>query len=591
MSAAAATLALIVLVPDLVRFVPERYYPWWVEFLAVLALAAYALAWALGTRGFTREKTALMARRALGRLDAVASRLLARGLALALGTWCLILLAGWVPHYLTWAMSRDDDSFAVLAQTWDSGILPYRDIRAYNFPGQTYLFWVLGKMFGWGCPVAIRAFDALCVILAGALTICWSRVRLGGTLPGLIGFVAFLNDYLEQPVEITAQRDWYTALFSCAGIMALEAWPGRWARLVSSIMAALALVIRPQAVLFLPAIVSAIMEDSRVADLGFAGRMRALAIWCLSFTLFTALAFAPVVLAGIGGDFVRSLGVVAYGGPYSKATSGLAVAALVAELNSWKTIVALVVTMLTALQPRNALCRSGRTWLLALLAAMIYRPIAPVQHFYLIVPLFLVSSLALAVAASRLLGADRLARPVLLLAILMMIYESMPGPPPMFNLMESWRALSPLAKGEMLPTPPAGCLRLFAGVAGQPNPYWNDYRAMLAYVRAATSPRTLVADALNRFPFLPVNGPTGRLTPFRAESGVCWMSFVDIDLDGEFAHSLAAATDSVVVWEPDQLEPDPRLRIERVIGVIHKYYEPAARFGRMEVWSRKKAAR
>ena len=215
-------------------------------------------------------------------------------------------------------MSRDDDTFAVLAQSWDSGILPYRDIHAYNFPGQTYLFWVLGKTLGWGCPVAVRGIDSVCVVLAGAMAIGWSRRRLGGALPGLIGYVAFLNKYLDLPVESTGERDWYTAFLACAGIAILEMRPGRWARLSSSLLAALAFTIRPQAVLFMPALVSAVCEDPRVIDLSFGGRMRVAVIWCLTTALFVALAFAPVFVAGVGGDFVRSLGVVAYGGPYSK---------------------------------------------------------------------------------------------------------------------------------------------------------------------------------------------------------------------------------------------------------------------------------
>ena len=484
-------------------------------------------------------------------------------------------------------MSRDDDTFAVLAQSWDSGILPYRDIHAYNFPGQTYLFWVLGKTLGWGCPVAVRGIDSVCVVLAGAMAIGWSRRRLGGALPGLIGYVAFLNKYLDLPVESTGERDWYTAFLACAGIAILEMRPGRWARLSSSLLAALAFTIRPQAVLFMPALISAVCEDPRVIDLSFGGRMRVAVIWCLTTALFVALAFAPVFVAGVGGDFVRSLGVVAYGGPYSKTNGAQAVTALVGEFNSWRTIVALGVTGVLAIQRRHVLGLMGRTWLLALLAALVYRPIAPVQHFYFILPLFLVSSMALAIAVSWLLRADRLPRPILVLAVVMVVYECMPGRPLMFSLPESWRAVRALAHGEMMATAPMGCLRHFTAFAGRRSEQWDDYRAVLADVRARTSPRTLVANCFNQFPYLPINGPTGRLSPFRAESGVCWMAFVDIDLDCEFAQALEAATDSIVVWEPGQPTPHPRLKIERVIGVIRKHYQPAARLGRFEVWTRR----
>jgi hypothetical protein len=97
-----------------------------------------------------------------------------------------------------------------------------------------------------------------------------------------------------------------------------------------------------------------------------------------------------------------------------------------------------------------------------------------------------------------------------------------------------------------------------------------------------------VANGFNRFPYLPINGPTGRLSPFRAESGICWMCFVDINLDSEFAQSLEAATDSVVVWEPEQRDPDGRIKVERLFAVVRRLYEPSARFGTFEIWTRKR---
>jgi hypothetical protein len=587
-SAGFLILALLWLLPDLIRLVPVRYRHWQVEILASIAVAAYAVARVLATGRMSSASAALGARRVLAGLDWLAGRALERWLAVALFVLCVIVLAGWVPHYLTWPMGRDDDTFAVLAQSWDSGILPYRDIHAYNFPGQTYLFWVLGRTFGWGCPVAVRGCDALGVILAGVMMVGWSRARLGGTLPGLIGYLAVLNDYLELPVGLTGQRDWYTALLVCAGIAVLEARPGRWARLTSAIVAALALSIRPQAALFLPALVSAVMEDSRVTTVGIAGRVRAFVIWCLWVALFVALAFAPVMLAGLFGDFVRSLGMVAYGGPYSKTSRAEAVASFLGEFHSWKTVVAVGVTGLWAVQFRSVVGSMGRTWLLALTAALIYRPIAPVQHFYFILPLLLVSSMGLAMAVSWLLGANRLGRPILALAVVLVSYESMPAPPLMFSLAESWRAVRALAQGKMPGSPPKGVMRFFGAAPGEHSPGWDAYRAMLAHIRATTTPQTLVANGFNRFPYHAVNGPTGRLSPFRAESGICWMCFVDIDLDSEFAQALEAATDSVVVWEPAQIEVDPRLKVERVLAVIRKYYQPAATFGTIEIWTRRR---
>ena len=45
-----------------------------------------------------------------------------RALSIILGIVCGVLLAAWVPHYLTWPWSRDEDTFSVLAMSWDRGV-------------------------------------------------------------------------------------------------------------------------------------------------------------------------------------------------------------------------------------------------------------------------------------------------------------------------------------------------------------------------------------------------------------------------------------------------------------------------------------
>ncbi len=94
---------------------------------------------------------------------------------------------------------------------------------------------------------------------------------------------------------------------------------------------------------------------------------------------------------------------------------------------------------------------------------------------------------------------------------------------------------------------------------------------------------------MNRYPYESLNGPTGRLSPFRAEGGICWLSWVRIGVDSEFARQLLDATDAVVVWEPGQDHIDPAMRLESTVAVIREYFEPEARFGHIEVWRRKAA--
>ena len=137
--------------------------------------------------------------------------------------------------------------------------------------------------------------------------------------------------------------------------------------------------------------------------------------------------------------------------------------------------------------------------------------------------------------------------------------------------------------GERPPDAPLGAALEYplAGVS------WQNYCELLTYLRRNTDPRTFVANVLNRSPYDSLNGPTGRLSPFRAESGICWLSWVDLDLDPEFARDLEQTTDAVVVWEPAQDHVNTRLKLERVVAVIRKHFVPEARFGKVEVWRRK----
>jgi hypothetical protein len=590
----------LLLFPDLLRLIvgslPLKLRVWGVEAWAFAFLMTYAITGWLAVAEPGAGRVAPLARGLLARIDFLVDRARDGGLALALGLVGAGFLSTWVPHYLTWPWSRDEDTFAVLALSWDHGILPYRDIRSYNFPGETYLFWGLGKVFGWGRTIPFYALDASCVALLGGALVVWSRRKLSGAVPGLVGYLAFLRFYLSLPFETTGERDWHTAFLVCAALMVVQAWPGRWSRMASALMAALAFSIRPHAVLFLPALAAAVVDSGLTARATPYGRVRVLGGWLLWLGVFLALVFAPLVAAGIADDWIRGLRVPAYGGPYSQATPLGALKVFLDQLRDWRTDVPLAATLLLAIRPAGRLGRMARPWSLAWLGALVYRPLHPVQHTYLIHPLLLVGSITWALVVSRLItwalvvsrrvSVLRLARPVRVVAAALLAYELVPAPPWMCNVGASVQAVRTLASGEMPAKRPLGCLQPFSDGEG-PLSRWNTYRAVLGYLRRATSPQTFVANVLNRYPYESLNGPAGRLSPFRAESGICWLSWVAIDLDPEFARDLRNATDAVAVWEPRQVDVDPAMRLEQVIAVIREDFEPEARFGKVEVWRRK----
>ena len=81
------------------------------------------------------------------------------------------------------------------------GILPYRDIRAYNFPGAIYLFWALGKVAGWGRPWALYAVDAAALLLLG-ITLAALIVIPLAVLAGLFVWLKVTEEADEEILEL-----------------------------------------------------------------------------------------------------------------------------------------------------------------------------------------------------------------------------------------------------------------------------------------------------------------------------------------------------------------------------------------------------
>src|SRR5262249_55452369 len=84
----------------------------------VAALGGLAIFAALGIVGF-------VPRRLRSGLDSVATLVINGPVTAAVVAACLLLVATWVPDYLTWPWFADADQFAVSALAWDAGLAPY----------------------------------------------------------------------------------------------------------------------------------------------------------------------------------------------------------------------------------------------------------------------------------------------------------------------------------------------------------------------------------------------------------------------------------------------------------------------------------
>ncbi len=581
-----------ILAPDIIRYFPPSLRDRHVRRSLLGLAAAYAIGRMLAGRRQAGRPWAAPLRRGLDAVDHLAAVAIAGGLTMIAVVVCVAFLATWVPHYVLWPWHRDPDTFATLAQSWDAGILPYRDIRGYNFPGAIYLFWLLGQLAGWGRTWALYAVDATALVLLGVALAAWSRRCLGGLFSGVAAYLVYLTFYLNLDYQIVAERDWHASLCMVLGLLALQAWPGRTSRVLSALLAALALTIRPHVLAFLPAFWAAIAEGIDRPCSGPAGSrprpgfVRSLAEWSLAFGTFAALAFSPLLIAGIADDLVRGLRIVAYGGPYHRDDPvGIAQVAAT-QLQEPTTLVVIGLMALVLITTRGQTRRRAATWALAMVAALVYRLIHPVPHYYLIFPVILVGAVACAVSMAWIAERTKIAPALRLIALLVLISEMSQGLPLYCDLSATLKALASLSRGQTLPTwSPPGSLEWFEVSHGRCYS-WDDYRRVLMHLRATTGPTTLVANVLKEPPFPAINGPAARLSPFLAESGICWMWLVHIDLEPEFAAALERLTDVVVVWAPSTHELPSRLRFARLAAVIRKHYRPEARFGRIEVWRR-----
>ena len=584
--AGAAVVFLALLTPDLYQLLPRPVREQARLIVLIGSVAIYQVASGLERFDRSRGRDHARLRLTLDRLDAIAVTGLDGGLAAAAAAIAIVFLAGYIPHYLLWPWSCDTDTFAVLARAWDQGIRPYREIRGYNFPGAIYLHWTLGKLFGWGRTWPIYAVDSLGLLALGVVMAAWSRRRLGGMFPGLAAYTFFLTFALSHHFMTVAERDWHTALLMAIGLMTLQTWPGRASRWISALLAAAALTTRPHAVVFLPAMALAVRQASD--DPRSTPRILAqpLASWALLLAGFTAIGFAPLVLDGIAGDLVRGLRVVAYGGPYSKTNPSMILNVIIEELSDTRNAVVILLLIAMLLTTRGEARKQTSIGMVALAGAIFYRPFHPVQHFYLNYPNHLFLSIALAQIVPWILAESRIGPAVRVFVAAGLLIELSLGVPTYFSPSGTVEAVGAIARGEEIPRSIPPGARTWFGSERARYYEWRDYRSTLLYLRRTTSPRTQVVNMLRQPPYPTVNGPVGRSSPFRVESGILWMVMIAMDLEPEFLSELEAAVDSVVVWSPDEPAFPGSLRFDRLCRFIRDHYRPEARFGRIEVWRR-----
>ena len=500
----------------------------------------------------------------------------------ALFCLCSFRIAAWLPAYLVRPWYADHDVFATMAFGWDAGVKPYRDLISNNFPGTIYLFWCLGKTFGWGRIASLYEVDSALFFILAAMILYWSRARFGRILPGFVGLTALTSYYFGLDFSQTAQRDWHAGSLVVLGLMAAQAWPAMAGRWIAALAFSAAMLVRPQVVLILPAMLLAVTERERLSGAGRPRTVGAAAAWLVIVALAVALGFLPLFREGLVGDFLGGLRALAFGGAYNKKSAVVVLFMLRLEMTDYRLPVVVVSLVILARSSEAGPGRSlASTWVASMIGALLYAPLSPGSQPYLYHPAWVVWSVVLAAMVGLSLRSD--ISPRGFLYVLLALYMAGMSSPRFSQLEAVGDSLAALRNGREVHRAPEGYRHPYGDRLVLPP--WEDYRDLLVYLRTRVSPGTRVANLLKG---VAITGPTARLSALPAESAT-WVFVVKPDDEMKFARTLEEYPDSVVVmWSPGQIgkydHPLPKLE-----AVVRRLYRPDARFGSLEIWRRRSA--
>ena len=364
----------------------------------------------------------------------------------------------------------------MLAQLWDAGKLPYRDMFSTQFPGEIYIHYLLGKAFGWGNTVAYYAFDAALVIAFMMLLLAWGRQRMRTCLPGLIGCSTFLLYYVSQNTLVAGQREWHAAFLAMSSLLLLGLGTGRTSRVVSAVAFGLALSVRPQVFLLLPAALAGnSMPRPKLAE-ETGNRPPAFALVGASWRdCPSRLGFLPLVWAGVVGDFLSCVKVLTQP-PYN--TSGPLQVLLRMSPQKHPAALLAVAPLLVLLWDSTAATdrREALVVLAAILGILFYSAISPIRNAYHAIPQVAVAALGVTFFVTQLLrfGGQPTRLTVAAIALTFLYFGASARPLSLTALRPGKEtyglptALRLLRSGEMAPSAPLGYFSDYP---------WADHRA------------------------------------------------------------------------------------------------------------------
>ncbi len=505
----------------------------------------------------------------------------------------------WIPEYLIQPLWTDHEHMLIMARLWDRGEFPWTAMRTYQFPGGMETAWLSARLFGWGYPAGFFAMSIALLFTLGFVLVEWSKRILGSRSFGYAGAFALLLVEASQPFTGVAQRDSQATWLIMIAFLTPPAFSNHKLGLIASAMSfALALAIRPHALIFVPLLLCGLFLP-QILDRKFDRfELRNLPRQSirnreLRWTLIVCVVAAPVFMAPILGPtrspaFLEALRFpISQPGDYSRGAFAFWRKTLNQTLTTDRHVLFLMFSLAMIFVPNPPKWkRLGVILIFIGGCGWLYRAVHPVNHGYLELPSKFWECLGAAIFPAWILTKFHRLPSFAMLSILGLVGSfAIPATSVFVSVAEWPAAVRDLAGIEPMKISPPGARYAYPAPPVRYHYDWGECESVEAWLRVNTTEQTRVLNLLSYQPFPSFLATVDRLPIGRLESFVLLIWFVEYDFDSEIVASLQSApSGSIVIWDNSRINPKHQAQIARTADFIRSAFEEIARFGEIEIW-------
>lgn len=505
----------------------------------------------------------------------------------------------WIPEYLIQPLWTDHEHMLIMARLWDLGEFPWTAMRTYQFPGGMETAWISARLFGWGNPAGFFATSMGLLLGLGFVMIEWSNRILGSRAFGFAGLLALMLIEASQPFTGVAQRDSQATWLIMIAFLAPPAFPGlRFGLFASAVSFALALAIRPHALIFVPLLLCGLflpqVLDGQIDRLSMRSllprlfRNRELRFWLLIFVIAAPVFLSPILGPTRTPAFLEALRFpLSQPGDYSRGAFTFWRKTLKQTLTTDRHVLFLLFSLAMVVVPNPPKWkRLGLILLIIGGCGWLYRAVHPVNHGYLELPSKFWECLGAAIFPAWILTKFRSLPSFALISSLALVGSFAIPVTPVFVSVSEWpAALRNLSVTKPLEMSPPGARYAYPAPPVRYHYDWAECEAVEKWLRENTTNSTRVLNLLTYQPFPSFLATVDRLPLGRLESFVMLIWFTKYDFDTEIVESLRSApSGSVVIWDNSRINPMHRAQIARTADFIRTTFEEKIRIGEMEIW-------